>query len=332
MNAVRLRQFGPGDEYSRRLLKLLALLWLATMLPACQRQAVQCTAASAQEPVVGIVKDQLERAVSTAVRKDDGARAVSLSKIRAAIAQLVIGIDDIRTSKEDPNSTKRFCTGTLKIRFPGDTLSDADSARANNGLGSVSDLADSNDIERHADSFTAAIEFNVQPTDAGDKVFAETESGNNMFSFAAQVLASGLMNASIADAKHAQQQAADQQAANQNAALGEQRNANLASAKTDNQLAVQTIAAVWKSLAPATRARLLPLQKAWIRKKDADCQVEAASASTDPTDMEVAKLACDTRAEQERTSWLQPYRGETSPVDSVMGQPTPQPTAETDDL
>ncbi len=303
---------------------------LLAALPACQRQPVQCTAASAQEPVVGIVKEQLERAVSAAVRKDDGARAVSLSKIRAAIAQLVIAIEDIRTSKEDPNSTKRFCTGTLKIRFPADTLADADSARENSGLKTVSDLADSSDIERHADSFTAAIEFNVQPTDSGDKVFAETESGNNMFAFTAQVLASGLMNASIADAKRVQQQASDQQSATQNAALSEQRNANLASARTDNQLAIQTIAAVWKSLAPGTRVRLLPLQKAWVRKKGADCQVEAASASTDPAEMEVARLACDTRAEQERTTWLQPYRGETSEVDSVMTPPAP--TSETDDL
>lgn len=94
---------------------------------------------------------------------------------------------------------------------------------------------------------------------------------------------------------------------------------------------MQTIAAVWKSLSPGTRARLLPQQKAWIRKKDADCRVEAASASTDPAEMEVARLACATRAEQERTTWLQPYRGETSAVDSVT-PPTPQPTSETDDL
>ena len=329
MHAAGLRRFGAREAVGRPLIRRLALLLLIAPVPACQRQAVQCTAASAQEPVVGIVKEQLERAVSTAVRKDNGARAVSLSKIRAAIAQLVIGIDDIRTSKEDPNSTKRFCTGTLKIRFPGDTLNDADSARANNGLGSISDLADGDDIERHADSFTAPIEFNVQPTDAGDKVFAETESGNNMFSFAAQVLASGLLKASMADAKRSQQQVADEQAATQNAALAEQRNANLASAKTDNQLAVQTIGAMWRTLAPETRARLLPLQKAWIRKKGADCQVEAASASTDPSAMEVTRLACDTRAEQERATWLQQYRGEDPGV--APAEPMPQPAPEKDD-
>ena len=289
------------------------MLLVTVALSTCQHHsAVQCTAASAREPVIGIVKEQLERAVSTDVRRGDGARAVSLSKIRAAIAQLVIDIDDIRTSKEDPNSTKRFCTGTLKIRFPADTLTDADSARQTSGLNSVSDLADGSDIERQADSFTSPLDFNVQPTDAGDKVFAETESGTGMFTFAAQVLASGLMNTSIVDAKRVQQQAVDQQTATQNAALAEQRNANVGSAKTDDQLAIQTINAVWGSLAPDTRARLLPLQKAWLRKKTADCRVEAASASVDPVEMEAARLICDTRAQRERITWLQQYRGDIS--------------------
>ena len=97
---------------------------------ACGRTApVQCTAESAQTPVVDIVKEQLERSVGRDLRSGGDGTAASSSKIRAAIAQLVITIEDIRTSKEDPNSSKRFCTGTLRIRFPAEVLSDADRAR-----------------------------------------------------------------------------------------------------------------------------------------------------------------------------------------------------------
>lgn len=282
----------------------------ALLLAGCNKQPVECTAQSASAPVISIVKDELEKTVTRKMRGDDGEGSAPRSKIRAAIAQLVISLADIRTSREDPNSTKRFCAATLKIRIPADLLRDADSARDSLELGSVSDLAGNADIDRAADTFSAEIEFNVQPTDDGSKVFAETESGNSMFDFTAEVLSSGLMHARIADHQRNERLLADQQAAAQNAALGEQKAANLGSAKTENQLAVQTIAAAWKAIPAERRSQMLALQRAWIRKKDADCKVEAASASIDPSEMEVARLNCDTRVTNDRIQYLQPFRSE----------------------
>jgi uncharacterized protein YecT (DUF1311 family) len=300
---------------------LAALTIVAGSLGACGvSKPVACTAESAQEPVIAIVKEQLEKSVSDRVKRDDGSKAAGLSKIRAAIGQLVFAIEDIRTSKTDPNSTKRFCTGVLRIKFPSDALSDADKARQDASMNSVSDLADASDVERHADSFTSNIDFNVQPTDDGRKVFAETESGSNMIGFAGEVIASELLRASVEDAKRQQQISVDQQNAAQSAALTEQRNANVASARTDDQLAVQTIGATWQALPPPVRSRLLPLQRAWIRKKDADCAVEAAGASIEPAEKEVARLKCDTRVTQDRIGWLGQYRDEGSAV-SNPGSP-----------
>lgn len=299
------------------------LVLVATFVGGCSvNTPVACTAESAQQPVIAIVKEQLEKSIADKVKRNDGTKVVGLSKIRAAIAQLVFAIEDIRTSKTDPNSTKRFCTGVLRVRFPADALADADKARQDASMNTVSDLADASDIERHADSFSTNIDFNVQPTDDGSKVFAETESGNNMVGFAAEVVASGLLRATVEDAKRQQQQAIDQQNAAQTAALAEQQNANVASAKTDNQLAVQTIAAAWQALSPTIRSRLLPLQRAWIRKKDADCAVEAAGASIEPSEKEVARLRCDTRATQDRIGWLAQYRDEGSAMPSPS---TPEP-------
>lgn len=282
----------------------------ALLLAGCNKQPVECTAQSASAPVVSIVKDELEKTVTRKLRGDDGEGSAPQSKIRAAIAQLVISLNDIRTSREDPNSTKRFCAATLKIRIPSDLLRDADSARASLDLGSVSDLANNADIDRAADTFSAAIEFNVQPTDDGSKVFAETESGTSMLDFTAEVLSSGLLHARIADNQRNARLLADQQAAAQNAALSEQKAANLGAAKTENQLAAQTIAAAWKAIPAERRSQMLALQRAWIRKKDADCKVEAASASIDPSEMEVARLNCDTRVTNERIQYLAPFRSE----------------------
>ena len=142
-----------------------------------------------------------------------------------------------------------------------------------------------------------------------------------MFDFAAEVLASGLLRASTDDSQRAEAQAEAQQTAEQNAALDEQRAANLASAKTDNQLAVQTIGATWQALAGATRQRLLPQQRAWIAKKNADCKVEAAAASIDPNDKEIARLNCDTRMTQERLPWLANFRDEGGSATAAIAEP-----------
>ena len=248
-------------------------------------------------------------AVSAAFSVTSVEANISLSKIRAAIAELAITIDDIRTSKEDPNSTKRFCTGTVRIRIPAATLEDADKTREAAGMNNVSDLAERGDVDRAADSFSTSLEFNIQPTDAGDKVFAEIESGTNILSFTTDVLSSSLVRSVVETAIRQQEQAAAQQAAAENAALTEQRNANLNAAKTENQLVVQTLTATWKAIPEDVRAQMLPLQRAWIRKKDADCRVEAASASTDATEIEIARLGCDTRTSQERIRYLSQYRG-----------------------
>ena len=293
----------------------------ALAVAGCDRRTVvECSGASAASPVVSIVKEELERQVSNKVRGDGAARLVSLSKIRAAINQLTISLDDIRTSKEDPNSTKRFCSATLKVRFASDLLDDADRARTATESSSVSDLADANEVERRADSFSAPIDFNIQPTDDGSKVFAETESGNNLFGFAAEVLASALIRAKVEEGQRAEDQASAAAEQEQQNALVAQRAANLESAKTDNQLAVQTIGATWKALADETRARLLPVQRAWIRKKEADCRVEAASTSIDPSEREVARLMCDTRITQERITWLAGYRTDDVAPSSVLAE------------
>lgn len=185
----------------------------------CSKQPVACTVESAQSPVVTIVKEQIERLVSAKLRTDEGSRSVGLSKIRAAVSQLVIGLDDIRTSKEDPNSTRRFCRASLNIRFPTNTPVDADKAREASNLSSVSDLAAGADVERNADRFSSTIEFNVQPTDDSSKIFAETESGEGMFGFAAEVLTWGLLRSAIDDARREQTRVAQAEASAQYAAL-----------------------------------------------------------------------------------------------------------------
>jgi uncharacterized protein YecT (DUF1311 family) len=286
-----------------------------------KKPRVECSSSEAMSTTIDVLKKALEKEIISKASGSEIGEAVSKSNIRAAIAQIVFSFEDVRTTREDPNSTKRFCEGTLKIRFPAEDLSNADDARSAAGLGTVTQLADANDVDREADTFSAKADYDVQPTDTGDKVFAETETKSPLMNVASEVLASSLLHNVLQQAAATHQQEQQAQQAQQNAALSEQKAANLNSAKTDNQLALQSILAVWRSIPAATRAQLLPQQRAWARKKDADCRVEAATASTDPSEMEVARLNCDTRTTQERMNFLESYREQT-PDNTAQEQPT----------
>lgn len=78
-------------------------------------------------------------------------------------------------------------------------------------------------------------------------------------------------------------------------------------ATADNKLSTQGITAAWNAIETSTRADILPQQRAWIKSKDANCSVEAASASLDQTEQETARLKCDTEANRSRIEWLKQY-------------------------
>jgi len=299
---------------------VLAALAAICALSACDRKPeVTCASPDATSTTITVLKDALVKQVFSKLSNGDSQSAISKANVRAAVAQLAFSFEDLRTTRQDPNSTKRFCEGTLKVRFPAEYLTNAEDARSAAGVGTVTQLADANDVDREADTFSAKADYDVQPTDSGDKVFSETEVGSPLMNVVTEVLASSLLHNIVQSAAAQAQQQQQALQAQQTAALAEQKAANLNSAKTDDQLANQAILAVWRAVTPAARAQLLAQQRAWARKKDADCRVEAASASTDPTEMEVARLTCDGRVTQERIAYLQHYRDQGTDASSPSG-------------
>jgi uncharacterized protein YecT (DUF1311 family) len=253
---------------------------------------------------LSIVRDQITRLASAG---SDADVHLSKAEIRATIEQLHLSLEDVRTTKNDPNSTKKFCTGTLKLVAPAEVVNDAEDARRTAGESSLSDLADNSNVESNANAFTADIDFNVQPTDDRNKIFAEIENGGPAFRFFAELVRDHLLKSAVMDAKAEEERAATEQQAAENQALAEQQAATLNEAQTENKIAIQTTNAIWQGIPAEMRTRLLDLQKAWVRKKNADCGVEAASASAESSERDVARLKCDTRMQGERSSWLRQY-------------------------
>ena len=260
-----------------------------------------CDSTSASEVTLGIVRDQV---IKLAGENSDGAPALSKAKIRATVRDLKLSLEDIRTSKDDPNSSKTFCTATIRLVAPAQMVMDADAAREAVGYNSIEELADNVNVTKEANAFTAEINFNVQPTDDGEKIFSEIEDGGETFRFFAELVQSALLRSAIMDAKAESDRIAAEEQAELEAANREVQLAMLEEAKVNNATAVASINAIWKAIPSGAREQMLPAQRAWLRKTAATCKLEAAA---DEGDQEVARLNCETREQQSRAAYLRSF-------------------------
>src|SRR3954466_2340997 len=249
-----------------RFVVLVALFPLLVSCGNLTKPSLTYTNQDAVATTLNVVNDQVEKLVRNALKREDGTSVVGLSKIRATLKQLKFSIEDIRTAKEDPNSTKKFCTGRLRVVIPQEVLEDADKSREIARQGTVADLAEQQNFEAEANAFTADLSYNVQPTDEGDKVYAQIEDGDNVYAFVSGVVGSHLTRKALENAKVQEEQAIAAQRAEEEAALAQQKSATLEEAQAENRLAEQTINEVWRSIPSDARASLLDLQRAWIKK------------------------------------------------------------------
>lgn len=285
-----------------------------TLLGGCSGQAADCSGEDAFAAVIPIVQERIVEKTRQQIRQTDGSRPASNSRVRATVSQATMTISDVRTTQSDPNSTRRFCVGRLKVTIPAQVLQEADRGRQAAGTNTVSELADNSDIDRNADAFTSDIEYNIQPTDDGNRIYAEIENSDGYVNFYSEVLAFYLLRPVVERARAerdratAEQQRIEQeQQREQEAAVAEQRGAILAQARSEHRLAEQTINEVWRAVPPNLREQLLEMQRAWIRRKNADCRIESASVSTEPQEREAARLRCNTRVTNDRIRYLRQY-------------------------
>jgi uncharacterized protein YecT (DUF1311 family) len=278
---------------------------MGALLSGCGVAATDCASQASKDVITSIVREQVEKAAEADLAAEDGTKLASASKIRATVAELKVAIDDIRTTKKDPDSTKRFCAGTARVVVPLAMIQDADQTRKLLDMSTVDSLLEQAGLKRSADSVTFDVEYSVQPTDKRDKIYGEVEGAAPMFAALGQIVGAHLARREIEGASQAQAAevaAAEAETAKQTEAA---LKADLDVATAENKLANQQINTLWKSLPEEARGQLLELQRAWVRKKTADCNIEAAGVSTDAMPKEAARLRCDTRLTMERISELQ---------------------------
>ena len=274
-------------------------------LASCnQIGTVECNNTDGQAVISSLLSDQIIQATRDQLGTAASEPLTNEAKIRATVAQIKILIEDIRTTKKDEASTKRGCAATVKLVLPLNMIADAEKFHTNNQLQSISSLTDAVGLQRSADSYTHQLTYSVQPTDDKKKVYGEVEAFGPVANALGEIIAAHMVlpmqeasQQTEAAAAQAQQALLDQQ-------TQAQSQADLELATAENKLAIQAYSEVWKSLPDPVRAQNVEIQRAWAKKKTADCNIKAAETSTDPLIKEAARLRCETEQTQGRVEEL----------------------------
>ncbi len=304
------QQFGRYIQ-STASITVLAMLTLS----ACSSKVeVECGSSATISAVEEMLQKRLDDSVRNQLDTEGSIDGYDSAKLRSGTRQIKVSLEDVRTIKDDPDSSRKFCSARIQLLLPNNVITAADSARVMAKLDDVKKLAHQNRIERSGNKYGRELEYSIQPTDDGKKIIAETDEDSSLFTFLTELFSSYLLseeirNKAIEADKIAADEARETKLAEQEVegARSEEASANLNEARVENKLAVQRINAVWGGIPKTTRSRLLDLQRAWMRKTTAQCRVEAAGTSELSANRDATRLRCETRAQLERARQLERF-------------------------
>jgi len=297
------------------------LLGSAILISSCgSADYSDCGSPDAQKVIDALIKEELGYFVENELDSSDAIGSYDTAKLEMAVKRLKIMLEDVRTSKDDPDSSRSMCQANLRLTIPENVEQTANNARAMAELDNIRKLANQYKIKRKGQSYEANFEYFIQPTDDKKKIFAEIDDNSPTLKFLGEVLSSYLLADQIRDsriesdmAEAAEQreirlaeQAELESEREMGDAIKQQAGAEMNEAKVENKMASDRIQAVWLAIPKETRSRLLPLQRAWIQKKLAQCKVESAGSHEIKEQREANRLRCDTRLTAQRINFLEP--------------------------
>ncbi|KDB05814.1 protein of unknown function DUF1311 [Burkholderia sp. lig30] len=294
--------------------KLVPLLLVASLAACSQKQEIACNGDDAKSVVTSMLKDGLVKQITSDFANANANVNTNIdgALIRATVEKIAISLGDVLTTKSDPNSTKKFCQSTLKLAVPADIVSNADATRSLLSLNGSHQAALQAGVEFDANAIKSSLDYSVQPTDDGKKIYASTEGNNAAVTFAATLVEQSLLKSALEKQKadqalQQQQQAiqAQQQQAEIAQAQAAEAQAELQKAQADIKTANDAINVVWNAGGKEWRQSLLPEQRLWLAKRENDCKIRALdSGAPDTVAFQANKLNCMVQMTNDRTQTL----------------------------
>jgi hypothetical protein len=293
---------------------LLGAAFIAILSACSSKPQVTCSGDDAKAIVTSILKDSLVKKISADFSRQFPASTAGLdgSLVRATVDKVVIALDDILTTKSDPDSTKKFCTATVRFSIPQDVVKSAEDVRAMLTLRTLGQEAMSQNVEFDANTVKSSLDYGVQPTDDGKKTYGSLSESNPGLTFTGVLLEESFLKSAMekqrADQALLQQQQALQAQQRQTeidqAQLAETQ-AVLQKAQADIVAANNAINVVWNAGTKQWRQDMLAEQRLWLAQRTNGCKLNAldTNASASIT-YEINRLNCEVQMTSARTEVL----------------------------
>ena len=313
-------------------LKLAVVLSLPMLLglSSCDKVSslTSSGASCGDDTSIALINSLIEEKLQTEVKDVASYEDVRIDSagLRASASQVKFVLDDIRTTKKDPNSTKEFCTATLITSLDADMIKRADFVREYYEQPNLNEGAFQQDIDMDGNTLTYNLEYAVQPTDDGKKTFGELQNGTDLLEFLATAVVYSMQKNDIQVQKAREQKAqtenavAERKAADEAVAAAEQGIATAQREAASDMAAVSAEQAkakatmdykrnefnkLWKTASAETRESLADVQKEWVEERDATCTDRAIYA--DAERQEIVRMECITELLGERYYQVKEY-------------------------
>ena len=289
-------------------LKLLALMTCMLLVSGCDKVqsiaggSVKCDDENAKQLVVEGFSKTVSDIASKRVKEliDTENVTIDMGKLRSTLQQITFNVNDVRTNNSDPNSKKQYCVTEFVVKVPDQMVKDADAARAVYDENNIAQAAVLSDLSFEANQLKKEIEYLVQPTDDGKKVYVTLENPDALAYFVRDIAVDSLVKTARQNAAEVAKQDEIKRVAEEEAAAQEYQSVLISEAKTNLDKANENLNLVWNSTTKEVRSRLLDEQQIWLKKRELECKLESSN-SDNP---EVYRINCETNMTTQRTSEL----------------------------
>lgn len=264
--------------------------------------AVKCDNEAAKKLVVEsfskVVSDAATERVKSLIENEN--ITIDMGKLRSTLQQVTFNVTNVRSNNSDPNSNKQYCVTEFIVKLPEQLVKDADAAREIYGESNVTQSAVLADLSFEMNQLKKDIDYLVQPTDSGDKVFVTLENSEALAYFVRDIAVDSLIKNARQNAVEVAKQEALQAVADQEATAKEYQSVLVDEAKAKVDAANENLNLVWNATTKEIRDQLLDEQRIWLKKRELECKLE----STNVDNSEVARLNCEATMTNQRVNEL----------------------------
>lgn len=170
-------------------------------LTGCSKPKVNCADQTGLSSISEILKKEITKQLED-VKSSDGSRIYTQEPIQKALEEIGISIENIRTSKNDENTTKVQCEASLKLS-PSERLKNEAMAGAKllNSSENIDGYAKKAGFDIEPNSYIKAIEYSFQPTDDGSKIVTTVADVKPIGDFVSDLIAAAIIKPLIEKTK-----------------------------------------------------------------------------------------------------------------------------------